>query len=79
MSQQFPYLAWIPTAVSVVLLVVAWKFSGVNRRSLVPLLGALLVAAYAQWVVGSPLVNSVGLVLQTILAIYLAVRLKIGR
>jgi hypothetical protein len=79
MSQQFPYLAWIPLAASVILLVVVWKFSGVNRRSLVPLLGAFLVAAYAQWVVGSPLVNSVGLVLQTLLAFYLAVRLKIGR
>jgi hypothetical protein len=79
MLQQFPYLAWIPPAASVVLLVVAWKFSGVNRRSVVPLLGAFLVAAYAQWVVRSPLVNSVGVVLQTLLAIYLAVRLKVGR
>lgn len=79
MLQQFPCLAWVPPAASVLLLVVAWRFSRVNRRSLVPLLGAFLVAAYAQWVVGSPLVNSVGLVLQTLLAIYLAVRLKIGR
>jgi hypothetical protein len=79
MLQQFPYLKWIPPAASVVLLIVLWKFSGVNRRSLVPLLGAFLVAAYAQSVSGSALVNSVGLVLQTLLAIYLAVRLKIGR
>jgi hypothetical protein len=79
MLQQFPYLAWIPPAASVVLLLVAWKFSRVNRRSLVPLLGAFLVAEYAQWGAGSPLVSTVGLVLQTLLAVYLVARLKIGR
>jgi hypothetical protein len=79
MLQQYPYLTWIPPAVSVVLLVLLWKFSRVNRKSLVPLLGAFLVAAYAQTVSSSTLLNSVGFVLQTILAFYLAVRLKIGR
>ncbi len=74
MLQQFPYLAWIPPAASVALLVLLWKFSGVKRRSLVPLLGAFMVAAYAQSVSGSTLLNSVGFVLQTTLAIYLAVR-----
>jgi hypothetical protein len=75
----FPWFAWIATATSAVLLVFVWKVGEVDRRSLLPLLGAFLVAAYGQWVARSDLVNKVGLVLQTLLAVYLIVRLKLGR
>ncbi len=73
-----PFLSWIAPAVSVALLVVLWKFSDVRPVSLASLVGAFLVAAYAQWVPASGLVNTVGLVLQTLLAIYLVVRIKLG-
>ncbi len=74
----FPFLAWLAPAVSVALLVLLWKFTDVRAVSLASLVGAFLVAAYAQWVPASGIVNAVGLVLQTLLAIYLIVRLRLG-
>ena len=75
----FPWLAWIAAAASLVLLVVLWRLGEVRQGSLAPLAGAFLVAAYGQFISASAVVNSVGLVLQTILAIYLIVRFRLGR
>jgi hypothetical protein len=75
----FPFLAWIAALASVVLLILLWMFGEVGRRSLLPLPGGFVVAAYAQFGANSVLVNRVGLVLQTILAIYLVFRLRLRR
>ena len=79
MVQIFPFLAWIAAVVSLVLLVVLWRGGEARPGSLPPLVGAFLVAAYGQFVSASSLVNTVGLVLQTILAIYLVVRFRLHR
>ena len=79
MLHLLPFLAWLGAIVSLVILVLLRIFGGVDRRSLLPLFGAFLVAAYAQFVSRSDLVNKVGLVLQTLLAVYLLVRIKLGR
>ena len=75
----FPLLAWLAAIVSLVILILVYILGGVERRSLPPLFGAFLVAAYGQFVAGSVIVNRVGLVLQTFLAIYLIVRFKLDR
>jgi hypothetical protein len=79
MLQIFPFLAWIAALASLVLLILLWMSGEIAPKSVVPLSGAFLVAAYGQFVSGSQLVNTVGLVLQTSLAICLIVRVKIGR
>ena len=75
----FPWLAWIAAGTSLVLLVALRIFGEMRPGSFAPLVGAFLVAAYGQFISSSDLMNKVGLVLQTILAVYLVVRFKLGR
>lgn len=74
----FPFLTWLAAIASVVLLVVLWKFDELRRSTGALLLGWFLLAAYCQFFGGSPMVSGVGLLLQTILAVVLSVRWKLG-
>jgi hypothetical protein len=76
--QILPVLAWLAATTSAVLLVVSWRF-GEPRRGSVALFSAwFLAAAYCQFLSGSPTVGAAGLCLQTMLAIVLIVRRKLG-
>lgn len=79
MLQAFPFLAWLAAGASLVLLIVLGTLRAVRAQSLAAVAGAYLVALYAQFVSASSVVNTVGLVLQACLAIYLIVRVRVGR
>jgi hypothetical protein len=73
----FPFIAWIAPITSFVLLAVLWQFGELGRPSLVILPGWFLVAAYLQFGSSSMGLGATGLLLQTILALYLFMRWKI--
>jgi hypothetical protein len=69
-----PFLAWLAAIASAVHLALLWSLGEFRRRSLAAPLGCFLVAVYCQFLAGSAMMRAVGLVLQTMLAIYLMVR-----
>jgi predicted branched-subunit amino acid permease len=76
--QTLPFLSWLAAILSAVLLVVLWNFGESRKRILVVLTGWFAVAVYCQFLGGSPIVGAVGLLMQTILAIYLVGRSRLG-
>ncbi len=74
----FPLAAWIAIVTSGVVLAVLWASGEVAWRHGSVALAWLLVAGYCQFVAGSTAVRPIGLVLQTLLAIYLLVRWKLS-
>lgn len=78
MLQIFPITAWLAAITSAVLLAVLWNLGELGRRSLAVLLGWFLLAGYCQFLAGSTVVSAVGLLLQTLLAIYLILRWRLS-
>ena len=78
MLQVFPFIAWLATVTSAVLLILLWILGEVRRRDVALLAGGFVLAAYCQFAAGSPVVAAVGLILQTILAVYLLLRWRVG-
>mgnify|MGYP001122433385 CR=1 FL=1 len=78
MLQILPFLAWLAVATSVVLLVSLWKLGNVRTRTGIVFSAWLVAAAYCQFVASSATVGAIGLVLQTILAIYLILRWRLN-
>ena len=76
--QVFPFLGWSATITSIVLLIALWNLDQLGQRSLLCLIAWFLVAAYCQFLAASTVVGTAGLVLQTILAIYLILRWKLS-
>jgi hypothetical protein len=76
--QIFPFLTWLAAITSGVLLAALWNLGELRRYSLAALLGWFLLAGYCQFLAGSPVVAALGLLLQTILAICLSLRWKLG-
>jgi hypothetical protein len=74
----FPYIAWLAPITSFVLLTVLWQFGELGRPSVVILPGWFLLAGYLQFASASMGVSAAGLLLQTILALYLFMRWKIS-
>ena len=72
-----PFLAWIAAITSLVLLVVLWFFGDSRRRTLVLPIGCFVGALLCQFLGGSPTVGAAGLVVQTMLAIYLMFRWRL--
>ena len=77
MLQIFPFLTWLAVVTSAVLLAALWHLGQLRPRGFAFLLGWLLVAAFCQFLATSAVVAAVGLLLQTILAVYLIVRWKV--
>jgi len=73
-----PFLAWLAAITSAVLLAVLWNLGELRRRSLAVLGGWFLVAGYCQFLAGSVVVGTVGLLLQTVLAICLVLRWRLS-
>ena len=74
----FPFLAWIAVITSAALLVMLWAVGELGLRGATVLLVWCLVAAYCQFFGASAILATAGLVLQTVLAIYLAIRWKLS-
>ena len=74
----FPFLAWIAIVSSASLLVMLRATGELGPRGLVVVLVWFLVAAYCQFYGSSIASATAGLVLQTVLAVYLLIRWKAG-
>lgn len=78
MLQIFPFLAWVAVVTSAVLLIVLWRFEELGARSVAILVPWFLIAAYSQLFGSSGTQVALGLVLQTVLALYLVLRWKLS-
>ena len=78
MLDVLPILTWLAAMTSAVLLALLWRFEELRRHTAVILLCWFLLAAYFQFLAGSVILGTVGLVLQTLLAIYLSVRWRLA-
>jgi hypothetical protein len=70
---------WLAALTSAVLLIALWNIGDLSPRRLAVLLGWFLTAGYCQFLGASALVGAAGLLLQTMLAIYLIVRWRLSR
>ena len=73
----FPFLGYLAILTSIVMLALLAAIGEVSLRSGVVLTVWLLTAGYAQFFGASMMVGAVGLVLQTLLALYLTVRWRL--
>jgi len=78
MLQIFPFLAWLAAIISAILLAALWNLGELGPRGLAVLGVWFCVAAYCQFLGGSAIVAALGLLCQTILAIYLIIRWKLS-
>jgi hypothetical protein len=76
--QLFPFVVYLASIVSVVLLVMLAAAGELRWRAGLALGATFAVAAYCQFLGGSPLIAAGGLGLQTLLAIYLIVRWRLS-
>lgn len=77
MLQIFPFLAWLAAIISAILLAALWNAGELGPGALGVLAAWFLVAAYCQFLGGSAIVAALGLLCQTILAVYLIFRWKL--
>lgn len=74
MLQVLPFVGWLAPLVSAVLLIVSWADEEERGPRLMILSVLFAIASYCQFVAESPRLQTAGLPLQTVLAIYLLVR-----
>ena len=72
------FLSWLAAATSIVVLVMLAASGDLTLRTGAVVGVLILLAAYAQFFSGSPLVRAAGLGLQTLVAVYLLVRWRLG-
>ena len=72
------FLSWLAAATSIVVLVMLVASGDLTLRTAAVVGVLILLAAYAQFFAGSPLVRAAGLGLQTLVAVYLLVRWRLG-
>ena len=78
MLQLFPFVVYLAAISSAVFLGALWILGELGPRSVCALLGCFLLAGYCQFLAGSAIVSTAGLVLQTTLAIYLVLRWRLS-
>lgn len=78
MLDVLPFLAWLAAITSGVVLAVLWSGGELRPRSRLILLAWFLIAAYLQFLGGSPVQSAMGLLLQTMLAVGLIVRSRLS-
>ena len=78
MLQIFPFIAWLAPLTSAALLIGLWHLGDLRRPVLAVLVGWFLIAGYCQFFWGSAVVAAIGLLAQTLLAIYLLIRWRLG-
>lgn len=74
----FPFIAWLAPLTSAGLLIGLWFVGDLRARLLAVLVGWFLIAVYCQFWWGSAVVAAIGLLAQTLLAIYLLLRWRLG-
>ena len=79
MLQIFPFVAWLASVTAAVLLAILWRLGELRPRSVAVLLGWFLIAGSCQFFAGSMVSGAVGLLLQTVLAIYLLIRFRLSQ
>ena len=72
-----PFLTWLASITSLVVLIALWKLGELRPSRLVLLSAVSLLAGYWQFFGGSPLVAAGGLALQTVVAVGLILRWKL--
>jgi hypothetical protein len=72
-----PFLTWLASITSVVLLLALWRYGELSPPRLAILCAISLFAAYFQFFGGSPLASAGGLALQTLVAVGLMLRWKL--
>ena len=78
MLQIFPFFGWLAPFTSAGLLIVLWYLGELTPRVLALLFGWFVLAGYCQFFTGSAVVAAIGLLGQTMLAIYLLLRWRLG-
>jgi hypothetical protein len=78
MLMLFPVLAWVAAITAGTALMMLWLTGELDTRAAVTLLGWLVVAAACQFFASQAWLGFAGLVMQTVLAVYLVVRWKLG-
>ena len=73
------FLAWLATAASIVTFVMLAASGDLNLRSACVLGVLIILAGYAQFFSGSALISAAGLGLQTLVAVSLLVRWRLGQ
>jgi len=77
-QQIFPFIAWLAPLTSAALLIDLWHLGDLRRPVLAVLVGWFLIAGYCQFFWGSAVVAAIGLLAQTLLAIHLLIRWRLG-
>ena len=77
MIQLFPFATWIALLTSLGFLIILWTTGELDPGGGAVLAGCLLAAGYCQFFGPSAVVSAIGLVVQTLLAVYLVVRWKL--
>ncbi len=78
MLQLFPFLGLLATVVSIVLIAMLWFSGDFRARGLAMTVACLSAAAYLQFESSSATASAAGLALQTLLAIVLICRWRLG-
>jgi hypothetical protein len=76
--QIFPVLGWFAPLTSAALLIGLWNLGDLSLSNLAVLVAWFLAAGYCQFLTGSAVVAAIGLAGQTLLAIYLVLRWRLG-
>jgi len=76
--QIFPFIAYLAPLTSAGLLIGLWAVGDMSPRIFAVLVGWFLIAGYCQFFWGSAVVAAVGLLAQTVLAVYLLIRWRLG-
>jgi hypothetical protein len=74
----FPFIAWLAPLTSGGLLIGLWFLGDLRRPVLAVALGWFLLAGYCQFFWGSAVVAAIGVLAQTLLAVYLLIRWRLG-
>jgi hypothetical protein len=78
MIQFIPFISWFAAIISAVTLGILWTSGELGLKAGVALWTWFLVALYLQMFGASTMIAAIGLSLQTILAAYLSIRLKLS-
>lgn len=76
--QFIPFISWLAAITSAVTMGLLWTSGELRPRASVAICTWFLVALYLQIFGASALIAAIGLSLQTILAAYLSIRLKLS-
>jgi len=76
MASVYFLIFWIPSLASVVMFVISWRSGLLKRPVLVVVLSAFAFCCQSYGYLFSPL-WAIGLVLQTIIAVFLAIRIRV--